>query len=205
VARLKESWEAGVHQSDPDVALMLAFRDGDEAAFDQLFHRWAGPLLRYMERMVGDAATAEELVQEAFFRVHKAKERYEPKARFSTWLYRIATNLALNELKRPRRRHHHEEEENSVLVAKGPSSETQIDSHKMGGVVEEILHKLPERQRVALWLSAAEGHSYAEVAQILETTEKSVKALVHRGRTALIERLGSREGMTTDLFRRSTA
>lgn len=194
-----------MHQSDPDVALMLAFRDGDEAAFDQLFHRWGGPLLRYMERMVGDAATAEELVQEAFFRVHKAKERYEPKARFSTWLYRIATNLALNELKRPRRRHHHEEEENSILVAEGPSTESQIDSQKMGGAVEEVLHKLPERQRMALWLSAAEGHSYAEVAQILETTEKSVKALVHRGRAALVERLGSLEGKAVDLTRRSTA
>ena len=202
---MEESWEAGVHQSDPDVALMLAFRDGDDTAFDQLFHRWAGPLLRYIERMVGDSGTAEELVQEAFFRVHKARERYEPKARFSTWLYRIATNLALNELKRPRRRHYHEEEENSVLVSEGPSTEAQIDSQKMGGVVEEILQKLPERQRVALWLSAAEGHSYAEVAQILETTEKSVKALVHRGRTALIDRLGSRDGSSSDFFRRSTA
>jgi RNA polymerase sigma-70 factor (ECF subfamily) len=197
--------EAEVYQSDPDVVLMLAFRDGDEAAFDQLFHRWGGPLLRYMERMVGDAATAEELVQEAFFRVHKAKERYEPKARFSTWLYRIATNLALNELKRPRRRHYHEEEENSVLVSGGATSEAQIDTQKMGRAVEAMMDKLPERQRMALWLSAAEGHSYAEVAQILETTEKSVKALVHRGRAALVERLGSQEGKSTDLIRRSTA
>ena len=65
--------------------------------------RWAEPLLRYLERMVGDAATAEELVQESFLRVHGARDRYEPRARFSTFLYRIATNLALNELKRPRR------------------------------------------------------------------------------------------------------
>ncbi len=194
-----------MHQSDPDVALMLAFRDGDEAAFDQLFRRWGGPLLRYMERMVGDGATAEELVQEAFFRVHKAKARYEPKARFSTWLYRIATNLALNELKRPRRRHYHEEEENSILISEGPSTESQIDSQKMGGAVEEMLRTLPERQRMALWLSAAEGHSYAEVAQILETTEKSVKALVHRGRTALVERLGSRDGKSAVFSRQSIA
>jgi len=194
-----------VHQSDPDVALMLAFRDGDEAAFDQLFHRWGGPLLRYLERMVGDAGTAEELVQEAFFRVHKARLRYEPKARFSTWLYRIGTNLALNELKRPRRKHYHEEEENSTLVSLGPDSETQVDTQQMGTAVEQALDKLPERQRVALWLSAAEGHSYAEVALILETTEKSVKALVHRGRTALVQRLGSYEASSGDSVRRSTA
>ena len=194
-----------MHQSDPDVALMLAFRDGDEAAFDQLFHRWGGPLLRYLERMVGDAGTAEELVQEAFFRVHKARLRYEPKARFSTWLYRIGTNLALNELKRPRRKHYHEEEENSTLVALGPDSEAQVDTQQMGTAVEQALEKLPERQRVALWLSAAEGHSYAEVALILETTEKSVKALVHRGRTALVQRLGSYEGSNGDSLRRSMA
>lgn len=194
-----------MHQSDPDVALMLAFRDGDEAAFDQLFQRWGGPLLRYLERMVGDAGTAEELVQEAFFRVHKARLRYEPKARFSTWLYRIGTNLALNELKRPRRKHYHEEEENSVLVSLSPDSETQVDTQQMGTAVEQALDKLPERQRIALWLSAAEGHSYAEVALILETTEKSVKALVHRGRAALLQRLGSFEASRGDSLKRSTA
>jgi RNA polymerase sigma-70 factor (ECF subfamily) len=194
-----------VYQSDPDVALMLSFRDGDEAAFDQLFQHWGGPLLRYMERMVGDAATAEELVQEAFFRVHKARSRYEPRARFSTWLYRIGTNLALNELKRPRRRHFHEEEENAVLVSQGPSSESQIDAQKKGTAVEQALENLPERQRMALWLSAAEGHSYAEVASILEITEKAVKALVHRGRTALVERLGSYEDDTPETIRRGVA
>ncbi|MAI79976.1 MAG: hypothetical protein CL917_13605 [Deltaproteobacteria bacterium] len=194
-----------MYQSDPDVVLMLSFRDGDEAAFDQLFERWAGPLLRYMERMVGDAATAEELVQEAFFRVHKARSRYEPRARFSTWLYRIATNLALNELKRPRRRHFHEEEENVGLVSQGPSSESEMDARKKGTAVEQALADLPERQRMALWLSAAEGHSYAEVASVLEITEKAVKALVHRGRTALVERLGSYEDDTRTTVRRGVA
>ena len=194
-----------MYQSDPDVVLMLSFRDGDEAAFDQLFARWAGPLLRYMERMVGDAATAEELVQEAFFRVHKARSRYEPRARFSTWLYRIATNLALNELKRPRRRHFHEEEENVGLVSQGPSSESEMDARKKGTAVEQALADLPERQRIALWLSAAEGHSYAEVASVLEITEKAVKALVHRGRTALVERLGSYEDDTRTTGRRGVA
>lgn len=194
-----------MYQSDPDVVLMLSFRDGDEAAFDQLFERWAGPLLRYMERMVGDAATAEELVQEAFFRVHKARSRYEPRARFSTWLYRIATNLALNELKRPRRRHFHEEEENVGLVSQGPSSESEMDARKKGTAVEQALADLPERQRMALWLSAAEGHSYAEVASVLEITEKAVKALVHRGRTSLVERLGSYEDDTRTTVRRGVA
>ena len=96
-----------MYETDPDVELMLAFRAGDEAAFDALFRRWSGPLSRFLERMVGDFATAEELVQEAFLRVHRARDRYVPDARFSTWLYRIASNLALNELRRPHRRNPH--------------------------------------------------------------------------------------------------
>ena len=175
---------------DPDVELMLAFREGDEAAFDQLFRRWAGPLLRYLERMLGDSAMAEELVQETFFRVHRARQRYEARARFSTWLYRIATNLALNELKRPRRRHIHEEEDQVVLRGSGPEVDEEVATRRLGVRVESELEKLPERQRMALWLSAAEGHSYAEVASILDTTEKSVKALVHRARAALVARMG---------------
>lgn len=179
-----------MYESDPDVALMLAFQAGDDSAFDGLYHRWAGPLLRYLERMVGDTATAEELLQDAFLRVHRARTRYEPRARFSTFLYRIATNLALNELKRPRRRHRHQEEDAQVLADPGhPRADDVVDTRRRRAAVEQILDGLPERQRVALWLSAAEGHSYAEVAQILDTTEKSVKALVHRGRSALVEQM----------------
>ena len=198
--------EVEVEQKDPDldVALMLAFRDGDEAAFDRLFRRWAGPLLRYLERMIGDGAVAEELVQETFFRVHRARARYESRARFSTWLYRIATNLAINELKRPRRRHVHQEEDKSDLQAVGSGGEEEVDAKRLGVDVGRELEKLPERQRIALWLSAAEGHSYAEVALILETTEKSVKALVHRGRAALVVRMGDCAGSMASMPRRGT-
>jgi len=182
---------------DPDVDKMLAFQAGDDSAFDELYRRWAGPLLRYLERMVGDTGTAEELLQEAFFRVHRARDRYVPQARFSTWLYRIATNLALNELKRPRRRHQHDSEGNpedrAIGVASAPLVDEVVDSRRRGAAVERLLDGLPERQRMALWLAAAEGHSYAEVAAILETTEKSVKALVHRGRSALAAGLGAAE------------
>jgi RNA polymerase sigma-70 factor (ECF subfamily) len=175
---------------DESVRLMLAFRDGDETAFDALFHRWAGPLLRYVERMVADAGTAEELVQEAFLRVYGARDRYAPEARFSTWLYRIATNLALNELRRPRRKARHdstfdEEGEPVDLRDDQPGVDELVEARRAGSALEARLAVLPERQRAALWLSAVEGFSYAEVARQLETTEKSVKALVHRARSAL--------------------
>jgi RNA polymerase sigma-70 factor (ECF subfamily) len=188
-----------VHALDEDVRLMLAFRAGEAAAFDALFRRWSGPLLRYLERMVRDLATAEDLVQEVFLRVHRARDRYAAEARFSTWLYRIATNLALNELRRPRRRaaHRSTEDEAAVpLASADPATDNVVDARLMVEAAQRELGKLPEKQRAALCLTAVEGLSYAEVAEALGVTDKAVKSLVHRARSTLAERLreGIREG-----------
>ena len=191
-AGLNHEAEANVYARDEDVRLMLAFRAGDTAAFDELFRRWSGPLLRYLERMVRDLATAEELVQEAFLRVHRARDRYSPDARFSTWLYRIATNLALNELRRPRRKAVHrstESEDAPELAAESPATDDVVEARRRGAAVEEALEQLPEKQRAALCLTAVEGLSYAEVAETLDVTEKAVKSLVHRARSSLATRL----------------
>lgn len=180
---------------DEDVRLMLALRAGDGSAFDALFARWSAPLLRYLERTVRDAGLAEELTQEVFLRVHRARERYEPEARFSTWLFTIATRLAWNELRRPRHRHPHDALEGEPeagplpLAADQPAADAVADARRTGAVLERALELLPERQRAALWLAAVEGLSYAEVAAALETSERSVKALVHRARTALAARM----------------
>lgn len=176
-------------QPDPDAERMLAFRAGDAEAFDQLFERWAAPLLRYLERMVGDVGTAEELVQESFLRVHGARDRYEPRARFSTFLYRIATNLALNELKRPRRRAPHAPADVVLLRSSEPGPDQRLAARRSHAELAAALDGLPERQRIALWLTAAEGCSQREVAEVLETSEQSVKALVHRARTSLLGRM----------------
>jgi RNA polymerase sigma-70 factor (ECF subfamily) len=189
-----------VHAGDQDVQLMLALRAGDGSAFEALFARWSGPLLRYVERLVRDAASAEELVQEVFLRVYRARERYEPDARFSTWLFTIATRLAWNELRRPRYRSPHDPVDGDgegpplALAAEQPAAEDVVDARRMGARVDRALSELPERQRAALWLSAVEGLSYAEVAELLETTEKSVKALVHRARTAVAARVAMASG-----------
>lgn len=174
--------------ADEDVQLMLAFRDGDDGAFEALFRRWGGRLLRFLERMVRDRAVAEELVQETFLRVHRSRERYAPEARFSTWLYTIAANTARNELRRPFRRSVHtstDAEDAPELPADGPPLDELADARRAGSRLEAALAALPERQRAALWLCAVEGLSYAQIAEALETTEKSVKALVHRARVAL--------------------
>ncbi len=174
---------------------MPALGRGDERAFDVLFARWGGRLLGYLQRMVSDSATAEELVQEAFLRVYRARERYRADSRFSTWLYRIATNLALNELRRPRRSRPHtstdDEESPLTLVSSGPGPEASAEARLAVSDLTTELERLPERQRMALWLSAVEGQSYAEVAQALGTTDKSVKSLVHRARSTLATRLSS--------------
>ncbi len=182
---------------DPDVQHMLAFCAGDDAAFEPLFERWGRPLLHYLQRMVKDAATAEELVQEAFLRVHRARDRYQPDAKFSTWLYRIGTNLALNELRRPRRARPHASTDDDGdeahaplhLVTSEPAADSQLEVRRRASRVEAVLGEIPERQRMAIWLSAVEGMSYAEVAVALETTQKSVKSLIHRARVALADRM----------------
>jgi len=188
---------------DDDVRLMLAFAAGDEAAFAALFERWSRPLLRYLERTV-DAATAEELVQEAFVRVHRAREQYRPEARFSTWLYRIATHLAWNELRRPRRRAPHvrvDGEAAAPIAAPGAPVDEVVHARRVSAEVESALAALPERQRAALWLAAVEGQSYAEVAAALATSEKAVKALVHRARAALAEALSATCGAALEVAR----
>ncbi len=188
-------------QEDDDVRLMLAFRDGDVSAFDELFGRWTGRVLHYLERMVRDAACAEELAQEVFVRVHRARESYRPEAKFSTWLYTIATRLALNELRRPYRKRFHESRDDdtggaaALLVTDEPGPDRVADARRLGRDVEAALAELPERQRSALWLAAVEGLSYAQVAESLDTTPKSVKALVHRARVALARTLAMPDGL----------
>jgi RNA polymerase sigma-70 factor, ECF subfamily len=188
-----------MQRDDPDVRLMLAFQAGDDAALSDLYRRWSGPLLRYLERMVKERATAEELTQESFIRVHGARDRYEPGARFSTWLFRIGRNLALNELDLARRRKPHlstDVETNReqgrpplTLISTSPSAESVIDTGRTRDLVETFLTQLPERQRSALWLSAVEGHSYVEIARVLETSPQSVKALIHRARVTIADRI----------------
>ncbi len=190
---------------DPDVRLMLAFRAGQDAALSELYRRWAGPLLRYLERIVRERAIAEELTQESFIRVLHARERYRPEARFSTWLFHIGRNLALNELDLARRRKPHlstdscDAPESSdsggaerpalTLVSSAPCVETVVDARRKQSLVEAILAELPERQRSALWLKAVDGYSYLEIAEVLDTSTQSVKALIHRARATIAVRI----------------
>ncbi len=179
--------------TDPDAALMVAFQGGDDSAFRALFEKYGPQMVGYCNHFVKDLARAEELAQDAFLRLHQSAARYQPTARFKTYLYRIASNLCLNELRRAEhdaRRDLGRDEgevagsELDALVATGASPEETASAAALGRAVEAVLARLPEKQRTAFVLARFEGMSYDEIADVLETTVSAVKSLVHRATVA---------------------
>lgn len=169
---------------------MLRFQAGEREAFEQLFRRYTPPLVGFLARMVPDRGRAEELAQEAFVRVYNARERYEPTARFSTWLFGIAHNLALNELDRAyRSREWPLDAVHEVYTDGATDAEAELDARRTAEHLERALAALPDRQRAALALRAEHGLAYEEIAEALDTTLGSVKSLIHRARERLIAEL----------------
>jgi len=181
---------------DTERELIRQAADGDARAIRTLYDRYAPRVYAIVRRIAADDDLAQDYAQEAWIRAIRALPTFRGDARFSTWLYRIATNLALNELRRPRRRAVHtrlEEPGGPALAGEAPAAEDLLDARRLSARVDLELARLPERQRAALCLTAVEGLSYAEVAAALEISESAVKALVHRARTALAERIGDGE------------
>jgi RNA polymerase sigma-70 factor (ECF subfamily) len=185
---------------DPDVQLMLRFQKGDIGAFQQLFNKFSPSIVNFAFRFVGSRERAEELAQEVFLQVYRSKERYEPKAKFSTWLFKIANNHCLNEVRKGEYRVSHEsldspfdregDERERDLPDTNPRKGDDILAAKQAAYrIQQILRRLPESQRSALMLSRLEGLSYQEVAEVLGTTEKAVKSLVFRATHSLREGL----------------
>ena len=173
---------------DPDVDLMLRVRDGDHEAFRHLFEKHRAPLARFALRFVSDAGHAEEIVQDAFLQLYRARRRYEPRARFGTYLYRIVTNLCLNRL----RRDHGEESldaKTDAGLAFADDREILPDAYaagaELGAQIEIWLAELPENQATVLALSRLEGYTHQEIADSLDTTIGAVKSLLFRGTRTL--------------------
>lgn len=178
---------------DPDATLMLAFQRGDERAFRTLFERNARAVVAFCHRFVRDAARAEELAQDVFLKLYRAADRYEPSARFKTFLYRIASNHCLNELRRGEyaaRAPEGEPADPDGLPSRGPSPEASAEGAALERQVGALLDGLPEKQRAALVLCRFEGLSYEEIAEVLETSVSAVKSLVHRATVAAAAALG---------------
>lgn len=184
---------------DPDVRLMLQVRDDQAAAFEELVLRYQRRLVTVLEHLVGKRELAEDLAQEVFLRIYRARKNYVPGAKFSTWLFTIANNLASNALRNQSRRKEvalagqgspstsAHVLEHVAQAASGLMPTRQLDKAEMAEIVRAAMESLGERQRMALLLSKFEGMSYAEIAEAMETTEKAVKSLLTRARAALKE------------------
>ncbi len=181
---------------ESDLELMLRVRDGDAASFEVLLRRYRLPLVGYFRRMVRDQAQAEDLAQEVFLRVYKSRERYQPDARFTTWLYRIATNLALNAI-RDRRDEisgtsDPDDEGAAVLerfVDPGPSAEQRLVQRDRARLIRQSVEALPDNQRAAVILHKYQEVDYRQIAGILSVSESAVKSLLFRAYETLRLRL----------------
>ena len=186
---------------DPDVRLMLQVRDGDAAAFTELVLRYQNRLLTVLEHLVGNREQAEDLTQDVFIRVFKARERYLPEAKFSTWLFTIANNVASNALRsRSRRREVGVPEGNGAdsvpmsldqmaKAASGFMPTRALDKAEQAEMVRGAVANLNERQRMALLLAKFEGMSYQDIAQTMGLSVQAIKSLLSRARVNLKEML----------------
>jgi RNA polymerase sigma-70 factor, ECF subfamily len=175
---------------------MIRIRDGDSEAFEQLVVKYQPRLLRVLEHIVGRADLAEDLAQEVFLRVFRSREKYHAQAKFSTWLFTIANNLALNAMRNRRRRH----EVNLPSIDSDPPDPRPIErladnrgttpsgpmrQRELAVIVRSALEQLNERQRMALLLHKFEEMNYAEIAKVMNLSPQAIKSLLNRARVSL--------------------
>jgi len=182
-----------------DVDVMLRVKTGDESAFAYLVQKYRRPMIGFMYRLCHNPSTAEELAQEVFLRVYRSRSSYEPTAKFTTWLYRIATNLAVNYARDTR----HERPENTVrldepdretgttpdLADDSLSAEEQILKRERLAAIRSKVNALPERQRVAVIMHKYQQMDYREIAGVLKLSESATKSLLFRAYETLREQL----------------
>jgi RNA polymerase sigma-70 factor, ECF subfamily len=182
-----------------DVDVMLRVKTGDESAFAYLVQKYRRPMVGFMYRLCHNPSTAEELAQEVFLRVYRSRTTYEPSAKFTTWLYRIATNLAVNHARDTR----HERVENTVrldepdretgttpdLADESLTAEEQILKRERLAAIQNKVNALPERQRVAVIMHKYEQMDYRQIADVLKLSESATKSLLFRAYETLREQL----------------
>lgn len=188
-----------IPDEDSDAAIMLHVREGDDSGFTYLIEKYRKQIIHYMFRMTGNQAVAEELAQEVFLRVYRSRESYRAEAKFTTWLYRIATNLGVNYA----RDHKHEKAAQNVYLDQ-PDSETGttpdvadsrltveqklMRNERLAGIKAQVL-ALPERQRQAVLMHKYQEMDYREIGDVLKLSESATKSLLFRAYQTLRERL----------------
>jgi len=181
---------------DYDAELMLRVKEGDGASFGVLLDKHRSSVVHFLYRMIQNHAQAEELAQEVFLRVYRSRSRYEPTAKFTTWLFRIATHLALNSLrdgKNERLQEHLDDDTNGLPVRQvsdsRPSVEQSMVNEAKLGEVRRAVAALPEKQRAAVLMHKYEEMEYTQIARVLSCSESAVKSLLFRAYETLRSRL----------------
>lgn len=179
-----------------DAELMRTLAEGDDLALNRLMDAWSQPLISYLMRFTGSHATASDLAQESFVRVHRHRLEYRTSQKFSTWLFAIATNLARNHA-RWRSRHPEALTEPECLrelpvAGSSASPDQQAATNERLAAVQKAVSELPHDMREVLILSTWHGMSHAEIARVQSTTEKAVEVRLYRARKLLREMLGDR-------------
>src|SRR5437773_7499311 len=185
--------------ADPDVALMLRLQAGDESVFQELFRKFAPRVLQLARRFVGSEAQAEELTQDVFVQIFRFRNRYKPQSRLTTWVFTIATNLCLNELRRPdrhlrvdlwERRAGEDHPVGPPLPDPAPvTPEEGAATRELADQLREAVAALPPKQRMALLLSRVDGLAYRDVGEAMGCSEGAVKALLFRATQTLKQSL----------------
>ena len=185
---------------DPDIRLMLRVRDDDPVAFGELVELYQHRLVTVMHHLVGNKEEAEDLAQEVFLRVYRVRKKYRPRAKFSTWLFTIANNLALNALRsRQRKPVVPLNLRDSGPLGPRPAEQLardrtgqpgeRLQQQELAALVRVAIDGLNERQRVAVVLNKFEDMNYAEIAEVMGLTTKAVKSLLSRARENLRQAL----------------
>ncbi len=168
---------------DDDAKTMLRFKNGDKAAFDELYNRYSKRIYTYVLRFVGNVYVSEDITQEVFVRMYGAVENYKPSARFSTWIFTIATNLVINEHHKNKRM---ESLEDDVVREDAVLTEDKVMLEELEHNFFKIINKLPANQKTTILLRSYEGMDYSEIAQVLKVSKKAVKSLLSRARERLM-------------------
>jgi RNA polymerase sigma-70 factor, ECF subfamily len=184
---------------DPDAEIMLRAKAGDQSAFDYLVQKYRRPMVSFMFRMARNAAAAEDLAQEVFLRVYRSRENYEASAKFTTWLYRIATNLAVNHARDTRHERPEvqvsldEPDEESGTTLELPdgtlNAEQQIVRRERMLAIRMKVEALPEQQRLAVIMHKYQQMDYKQIAEVLKKSESATKSLLFRAYETLREQL----------------
>lgn len=193
--RVSESMIA-VAAFERDTELMLRVREGDTESFAILLEKHRSPVIHFLYRMVQNQGVAEELAQEVFLRVYKSRGNYEPTAKFTTWLFRIASHLALNSIRDSKNERHQDsiDESNdeglSVQVRDNRlTTEQEMLQQARLAEVRKAIHLLPEKQRAAVLMHKYQEMEYSQIANALECSESAVKSLLFRAYETLRTRL----------------